>query len=340
MKLKEIGEFGLIDKIKNETLIDSRKVIRGIGDDAAVFSIGKGRVALLTTDILIENVHFIRNKISPHDLGYKSMAVNLSDIAAMGAKPEHAFISIGIPEDIDTDYIDMFYQGVKELAKKYSVNILGGDTSLSTSGLIINIALTGSAVKKNILYRNTARPGDIIYITGNLGDSKAGLYFVINNITNLDHQALKLINVHNKPYPYVHEGIFLAGCRGVHSAMDISDGLGSDLGHIASESNAGFILYEEKLPVSDELINFCSKFSKDISDYALNGGEDYVLAFTADPKNALNIEKSYYKKFNKKLFRIGEITDAPEIILQLKDGKRKAVTGTGWDHFRHNLTVQ
>jgi thiamine-monophosphate kinase len=331
MKLKEIGEFGFIDRIARGSICNPRDIIRGIGDDAAVFSIDKNEKIVITTDLLIEKIHFLRDKIKPYDLGCKAMAVNLSDIAAMGARPGHALISIGIPNHIEIAYLDRLYSGLKETAANHGVNIIGGDTTGSESGLVINITLTGSAPKDKILYRNTAKPGDKIFVTGSLGDSRAGLYLILNDIKPSGIYS-KLLTAHNRPYPYVQEGRFLAGSDGVHAAIDISDGLSSDLGHIADESGTGFVLYTDSLPVSGSLKKFCEKFSFNIIDYALKGGEDYVLAFTVKASIAKKIESVYKKKFGKEIFCIGEITQKKRLIY--RNGKYFPVKAEGWDHFR------
>ena len=164
MNLKDIGEFGFIKRITPDSVNNPVNVMRAIGDDAAVFAIGKNECVVLTTDLLVERVHFIKEAVTGYQLGYKSLAVNLSDIAAMGAVPQHAFVSIGIPKETPIDYLDEIYRGMKDLAKQYSVNILGGDTTSSIVDLIINVAVTGVAKKKSLLYRNTAKEGDVIFV--------------------------------------------------------------------------------------------------------------------------------------------------------------------------------
>jgi thiamine-monophosphate kinase len=331
MKLKEIGEFGFINRIARGSICNPRNIIRGIGDDAAVFKLDNKKRLVITTDLLIEKIHFIRDKIKPYDLGCKAMTVNLSDIAAMGAKPEHALISIGIPKDIEIKYLDKLYSGIKKTAAIHSVNIIGGDTTGSESGLVINIALTGSAPENRILYRNTAKPGDKIFVTGSLGDSRAGLYFILNNIKPSGIFS-KLLTAHNRPYPYVREGRFLAELEGVHAAIDISDGLSSDLGHIADESGVGFVINADLLPISDTLTKFCKKYSFDAIDYALAGGEDYVLAFTVKASAVKKIESAYQKKFGSEISCIGEITQEKRAVY--RNGIYSSIEAKGWDHFR------
>ncbi|MBN2038822.1 MAG: thiamine-phosphate kinase [Spirochaetes bacterium] len=334
MKIKDIGEFGFIKKVTSDSVFCPEKILQAAGDDAAVFTSEPGKAIVVTTDILIENIHFIRNKISPEDLGHKAITVNLSDIAAMGANPEHAFVSLGIPEDLPSGYLERFYSSLKKTAKQFNVNILGGDTSASGLYLIINIALTGTSSPDNILYRHKAVPGDIIYSTGLLGSSRAGLQLLLDGITKPDNNQTKLINAHTRPYPYVTEGMFLSQMKGTRAAIDVSDGLVSDIGHIADESNCGFILESDLIPVSDSLKEFCFQHSYDLTDYAISGGEDYVLIFTVDSSCAKDVEKYYYSKFNKLIYRIGVITESKSRLLKTHNGRLNELMNKGWDHFK------
>jgi thiamine-monophosphate kinase len=270
---------------------------------------------------------------SPKNLGYKSLAVNLSDIAAMGARPRHAFVSIAIPGDISVEYMDDIYDGMKELARIHDTNILGGDTTSSRSGLVINIAVTGSAPSDNLLYRNAAREGDLVFVTGPPGESRAGLHLILNDLPYTGHNEA-LYMAHVRPRPHIDEGLFLGSRDGVHAGIDISDGLSSDLGHIADESNSGFIIYADHIPVSDNLRRFCDNHGFDPVKYALEGGEDYVLAVTVDPAKAEAIIAEYNKRFEYPLVHIGEITG--NSLRQLKEpgGKVSDLLPGGWDHFK------
>ena len=182
MTLNKIGEFGFIKKISHGCLIRPESIVKAIGDDAAAFATDPNQLSLVTTDLLVERIHFLRNAISGFDLGYKSLAVNLSDIAAMGGTARESFISIAIPEDCPLDYLEAIYDGMKDLASKFEVNILGGDTTRSTVDLIINVVVHGTIAREEMLCRDAARPGDIIFSTGYLGDSKAGLHLILNNV--------------------------------------------------------------------------------------------------------------------------------------------------------------
>jgi thiamine-monophosphate kinase len=334
MKLKEIGEFGFIKKISRGCLIRPDRIVKAIGDDAAAFTTAPGQLTLITTDLLVERVHFLRAAISGFDLGYKSLAVNLSDIAAMGGTAREAFVSIAIPDDCRLDYLEAVYSGIKDLAAEFDVNVLGGDTTSSKKDLIINIVVQGTVLKEELLCRDAARTGDVIYSTGFLGDSKAGLHLILNQI-NADTEPLAaLLRAHLVPRPHLPEGRFLARQGNVHAAIDTSDGLSSDLTHIAEESRVGARLQAEKIPISPNLKDFCTRFDFDPIEYALSGGEDYTLLCTVAPQDADQIAIDFEKKFNRPLFAIGEITAEKRLEVIYQDGKTQTLAATGWDHFK------
>jgi len=339
MNLKEIGEFGFIKKISRGCLIRTDNIIKAIGDDAAAFVTEPDRLTLITTDLLVERIHFLRNAISGFDLGYKSLAVNLSDIAAMGGTAREAFVSIAIPDDCHLDYLEAIYDGIKDLAAKFDVNVLGGDTTRSKVDLIINIVVQGTVPKEELLCRDAARPGDVIFSTGFLGDSKAGLHLILNQIAADDETLKALLKAHQLPQPHLPEGRFLARQPGVHAAIDTSDGLSSDLAHITEESRVGARLFTEKIPISQNLVDFCARFNFDPVDYALSGGEDYTLLSTIAPENADKIASAFEKEFKRPLFAIGEITAKKQIALVYPDGATKPLIPTGWDHFKAKENV-
>jgi len=334
MTLKEIGEFGFIKKISRGCLIRPDNIVKAIGDDAAAFSTAPDQLSLITTDLLVERIHFLRAAISGFDLGYKSLAVNLSDIAAMGGTAREAFVSIAIPDDCQLDYLEAIYSGIKDLAFKFDVNILGGDTTRSKTDLIINIVVQGVVSKEELLCRDAARPGDVIFSTGFLGDSKAGLYLILNEVAADTESLEALLRAHRVPQPHLRQGRFLARQTGVHAAIDTSDGLSSDLAHIAEESRVGARLYAQKIPISPNLKDFCSRFAFDPIDYALSGGEDYTLLCTIAPANADKISGAFEKEFKRPLFAIGEITAKKQIEVVYPDGKIKPLPPMGWDHFK------
>ncbi|MGD8520919.1 MAG: thiamine-phosphate kinase [Desulfobacterales bacterium] len=334
MNLKDIGEFGFIKKISRGCLIRPNNIVKAIGDDAAAFRSDPDRLSLITTDLLVERIHFLRNAISGFDLGYKSLAVNLSDIAAMGGTGLEAFISIAIPQDCPLDYLEDIYEGMKHLAAKFDVNILGGDTTSSQIDLIINIVVHGTVAENEMLCRDAAHQGDIIVSTGYLGESKAGLHFILNQISADTDEDKQLLKAHLLPEPHLEEGRFLAQQTGVHAAIDTSDGLSSDLGHIVEESKVGARLFADKIPVSQNLRKFCTRFDFDPVAYALSGGEDYTLLCTIAAETAAEVATGFKKKFSRPLFQIGEITDTRRMELVWPDGRVSAFSPSGWDHFR------
>jgi len=334
MGIRNIGEFGFIDKIRHGCLIRPERVVTPIGDDAAAYRNEAGQLTLVTADMLVERVHFIKEATSGFNLGYKALAVNLSDIAAMGGIAREAFVSIAIPDDCALDYLQDLYRGMQHLAAEFKVNILGGDTTGSKTDLVINVTVTGSVAQNDMLLRSTAQAGDIIFSTGCLGDSRAGLHLILNRIAADSEGLAALVDTHLLPRPYLEEGRFLAHSRKVHAAIDVSDGLSSDLGHIVRESRVGARLYARQIPISPHLQTFCSRFNFDPPDFALAGGEDYTLLCTADRKTADDLAKDYRKRFDRPLHPIGEISDSKEIELVEDDGRVRIITPTGWDHFK------
>jgi thiamine-monophosphate kinase len=334
MELSQIGEFGFIKKISRGCVIRPDNIIRSIGDDAAAFTVPPGRVSLITTDLLVESIHFIRKTITGFDLGYKSLAVNLSDIAAMGGEAREAFVSLGIPLKCPLDYLEAVYDGMKHLAARFNVNILGGDTTSSNSDLIINVVVHGIVASNKLLRRDAAQPGDIIFSTGYLGDSKAGLHLVLNNLA-LDSSAMQVLyRAHVLPEPHLLEGRFLADQSGMRAAIDVSDGLSSDLGHIAEQSAVGAQIYVSEIPISDSLKKFCAVFGFDPVEYALRGGEDYTLLCTAAAENAEEIAQKFQNEFQRPLFRIGKTTADQRLEAIFPDGTAKPILPRGWDHFK------
>ena len=334
MNLRELGEFGFIRRIQQGCLVRPEGVLQGIGDDAAAFRTDGRLLSLVTTDLLVENVHFLRHAISGHDLGHKSLAVNLSDIAAMGGTAREAFVSIAIPDGCELDYLEAVFQGMKDLARTHAVNILGGDTTFSRSDLVINVAVYGVVAENEMLTRSAARPGDVIFCTGCLGDSRAGLHLILEGVPADTPELQALLDAHRRPWPHLREGRLLAATPGVRAAIDVSDGLSSDLGHIAEESRVGARIYAGRLPVSAELEYFCRRFGRSPRDYALSGGEDYTLLLTAAAGSADRVAAAFLSAFGRPLHAIGEITDTLQMELADDAGRITPIAPSGWDHFK------
>ncbi len=303
----------------------------GIGDDCAVLPFDDRRVMLITTDMLIEDSHFLRQRIPPADLGYKSLAVNLSDIAAMGGIPHYAFLSLGIPKDVEVEWMDLFFSGMHDLCEETNVQLLGGDTTRSGKHLIINIGVVGEAMIDRVKYRSTALAGDIICVTGELGDSGGGLRLILENIAPGDLEDL-LVKRHHRPRAHLAEGQWLGAQKGVHAMMDVSDGIDSDLHRIMEMSQCGAQVDLNQLPCSSELQEICVKYNWNMYELAATGGEDYCLLCTIDPHTGEDIMQRFKEKFKRDLYPIGKIIS--EITLDYYDKDRLVhLTRHGFDHF-------
>jgi len=331
MKISDLGEFAFIDRVSKGSLHRKDGVIAGIGDDCAVFRVSDHLAILLTADMLIEDVHFRRGEIPAELLGRKSLAASISDIAAMGGTPREAFVSIGIPENFETEYLDKIYGGLNSIAAEFEINVLGGDTVLSPDRLVMNVALTGEARETEILYRKGAMVGDIVFITGEPGLSSAGLDLLRNNRDFANKELF--LAAHFDPVPQTKAGRILASTGKAHSLIDISDGLAADLGHICGQSGVGAIVEINKIPLAAELREYCRQFRLDIENFVLHGGEDYILLGTAPEKHSPDIESSL-KSGGCRYFPIGRITDGASLTLIAGDGGRQELKLRGYDHFR------
>lgn len=278
----------------------------GIGDDCAVIPQREDESLLITTDLLVEGIHFLKDKITAKDLGHKSLAVNLSDIAAMGGIPEATFLSIALPKETELEWIDSFFEGYRELSEEAHAPLMGGDTTKSPDKIVINVAVLGKAKNNEIKYRSTAKSGDIIAISGLTGESAGGLEALLNDYPHSEIVDY-LIGKHNRPKPHLDEGRFLSQYAAVHAMMDISDGIDSDLRHILKRSGVSAKIYLNKLPKSKELLEASKLYSLDYIRAILAGGEDYVLLITIDKNEFESIANSFRNQFGKELYPIGEI---------------------------------
>lgn len=333
MNLREIGEFGFIEELKKIYQSNNFDIIKGIGDDCAVFINEKNTAVLLTTDMLVENVHFEISTLSPKELGFKSLSVNLSDIAAMGGIPKNVLVSLAIPEKIDYEFLKDFYYGMDELINEYDLNLIGGDTNFSRSDLIINIVMTGEVEKDEVIYRNGAKINDKIFVTGYLGDSSLGLDVCLRKLKLDKYNENYFRNVHIKPKAQIKEGSVIAKSKLVNSMIDISDGLASDLMHICCQSGVGAVIFENQIPYSEFMKNVFNQKNINPLDYALYGGEDFCLLFTVSPENKKKLCEIFQSHVNTNLFEIGEVIQGNRIELVDKSGDRKVLSKSGYRHF-------
>jgi thiamine-monophosphate kinase len=329
LKLRELGEFGFIDRIAPGCLLRSNGVERGIGDDCAVVRCSSGRLQLVTTDLLVEKVHFLRNAITPSQLGAKALAVSISDVAAMGGRPLDAFVSIAVPSDVTVEYLDAVFDGMKRMASRFDINVLGGDTTGSPAELVINVALTGEVDENAVLYRDGARPGDVLYVTGFLGDSRAGLDAVLHERAAESEAAAELVRRHHEVTPHVREGQAIATTGLARAMIDVSDGLASDLPHLCVRGHVGAVVEEARLPVSEPLREYCASHDLDPYEMALSGGEDYVLLLAGDPRLPAALSGSGVV-----LHAVGRVVEEGRHEVLRRDGERVPLARGGWDHFR------
>lgn len=334
MLISELGEFGLINRFSKNFLESIPKNIKGIGDDCAVVPYTNSQSLVITTDLLIENSHFLFDKISAYELGYKSVAVNFSDIASMGAKPLYAFLSIGLTKDLTVEWVDDFFLGISDICKKYNAFLLGGDTTKSQKDIVVNLTVIGIVENSNIKYRSGAKVGDYICVNNNLGNSAAGLHLLLNENLQIDEKIKKiLLDSHHLPEPNVEEGVFLSQFNSVTAMMDVSDGVDSDIRHIMRQSEKGAKLFVNKIPTSNELKLFANTNKLNALDFALAGGEDYFLLFTIDKNNYDEINKEYKIKFGNEITIIGEITNSNELEY-FNENEKIEFNKIGFDHFK------
>jgi thiamine-monophosphate kinase len=333
MKIFELGEFGLIDTLSRLINEDkdnqpeySRNLLIGTGDDAAAWR-NDSSINLTTVDCLVQDVHFKLDKTSWTELGWKALAVSLSDIAAMGGTPKYALFSLALPEDTDADDVTELYRGILELGRKFGVKVIGGNISKAPVVFIDSIVFGNAADSNIMLTRSAANPGDEIAVTGYLGGAAGGLKIIENGLPVADSIKAPLVQALNKPFPRVTEGQSMAA-QGVKCAMDISDGLIADLQHICDASHAGAIVNTDAVPVHPAVK---TAFGNEALDMAISGGEDYELLFTAGH----DIMDKIKKQMDCQVTVIGKIVadDKCGIILKDKEGNLSKTGKTGWNHF-------
>jgi thiamine-monophosphate kinase len=338
-EISSLGEFGLINRINQSVSLQNLTSIKGIGDDAAVVDAGEDYI-LFSTDMLLEGIHFDLGYMPLQHLGYKAVAVNVSDIAAMNGRPEQITIGLGLSNRFSTEAIDTLYDGIRAACENFKVDLVGGDTTASASGLVISISILGRVKKDKVVYRGGAKPGDIICVTGDLGGAYMGLQVLEREkqvfLTNPDMQPdlekyEYVVSRQLKPearMDIIHD---LADQNIVPTAMiDVSDGLASELLHLSRQSNVGIRLFEEKIPIHTETYDTAAlEFKVDPVTCALNGGEDYELLFTIKQTDFEKIKNHPDIQF------IGYAHEDPkQNFMQSKLGTVIPLSAQGWDHFK------
>lgn len=337
--IRQLGEFGLIDRI--HSLLGSPtspELIIGIGDDCAVFEAGNDRVWLATCDMQMQNVHFKTDYASWFEIGRKAMAVNISDIAAMGGTPQFAFSSLGLPDNIPTGDFDDLIRGLRDMASECGTIIAGGNLCRSEANVVIDLFVVGTASKSHILTRSGAKAGDRIFVTGVVGAAATGLRLLDNfPRTEIPTECARLVERFLLPTPRVSVGQMLASSRWATSAIDISDGLASDLMHLLESSRCGATLQESAIPITPEMekaIRRMALTNTSASSLVLHGGEDYELLFTVEPATPDSFLSELTQSTNVTITEIGIMTEAvDQLTLQTLDGKSISVSPNGWTHF-------
>ncbi len=336
-EISTIGEFGLIDRINSQNVLRNKSSIRGIGDDAAVIDAGD-EVILLSTDLLVEGIHFDLAYMPIQHLGYKAVTVNVSDIAAMNGQPEQIIVGIALSNRFSLEAVDKLYEGIRAACSDYFVDLVGGDTTASPSGLVISISVMGRTKKGNEVYRKGAQDKDIICVTGDLGGAYIGLQILEREkevfLTNPNMQPELdkheyAVSRQLKPkarMDIIHELRDL-GIR-PSSMIDISDGLASELFHISKQSGVGVRIFEDKIPIDQQAFNTAVEFKLDPFTCALNGGEDYELLFTIKQEDFEKLKNHADIHF------IGYVhPDPKQNVLIMKSGTVVPLKAQGWKHF-------
>lgn len=321
--VEELGEFGLIERLTKRLKMNAN-VVAGIGDDAAVVRVGEKLLAV-TSDLFIEGTHFRRNDAAAEAIGGKAAMAAISDIAAMGGSPKFVVVSIAVSADDDVGFLEGVYRGLADAAEGYDAVVIGGDTTRSQAGLVVDVIVIGELIDGRYQLRRGARPGDWLMQTGRLGVSGAGLNALLHG-----RKGESLIHRHYHPIARVAEGTWLAAQPPVRAMIDISDGLGQDAGHIAESSGVGVNIETDRFLYAANLKHFCEQHGLDPAMFVLSGGEDYELLIAVDPEYGDGLIDAFFQGFRLELTRVGTFTDARQGVRV--DGA--PVTGLGFDHFR------
>ena len=333
MDIKEIGESGLIQRIAKNYQSSHPSVISGIGEDAAALNVSEQKILLTTCDLLLEDIHFNLSLTDSYHLGRKSLAVNLSDIAAMGGTPRFFLVSLAIPSHISVEFIDDLYRGIMEMAGEFNTQLVGGDTNASPDKLMIDITLLGEVDPDHLLKRSGTQVGDSIFVTGTLGDSALG-FFALERDNNLNEPlSINTLTLrHISPYPRIKEGKVIAENHLASAMIDISDGLLADLNQILTLNKLGATVWTSQIPLSNDFKQFQIKQEHNKLDFALKGGEDYELLFTSSKTK----EKDIYglsQKIKVPITKIGEINSSGKLVALDQNQKLYHIDDTGYDHF-------
>ncbi|MCD6389167.1 MAG: thiamine-phosphate kinase [Desulfobulbaceae bacterium] len=323
------SERNFIKQIEALTPASIDGLIKGIGDDCAVLAKSRDQATLLTTDTLIESVHFDPAWHPPYLLGRKAAAVNISDIAAMGGQPLFALLSVGVPAATEEDWLDQFMTGFQSMLEEHNIILIGGDT-VSSPALMFSVTVIGEMETEKVLYRSGARQDDLIWVSGPLGEAAAGLEICRSHKKEYGRWP-SLVKAHLDPKPGVKLGRILAKSDMVNSMMDVSDGIATDLAHICTASSTGAEIRAEDIPFSESLLQAAPTLHLNPLSLALRGGEDYQLIFTSSPEHATSLPRLVRDQTGGEIFSIGRITSGQGVTL-LDNDRRKDISFQGYEH--------
>nr|CAA9277788.1 Thiamine-monophosphate kinase [uncultured Armatimonadetes bacterium] len=327
------GEFALIERIAAGIKTRDDDLLVGIGDDAAVLRVSGGKRCVVTTDMLFEDVHFRLAWTDAYRLGWKAVAVNLSDIAAMGAQPTFTFVAVALRADSSVCFVEELYRGMRDACAQYGSVVAGGDTNVSPTGTVINVTQMGEVKQRHTILRRDAAPGDRILVTGALGNAAAGLALLeAEGRASAEMISPLAVEAQLRPTPRVFEGRAAARAGGVTAMMDVSDGLLGDLRKLCRSSRVGARVRGECVPVGEAARAAAAHLNADADRWALYGGEDYALLMTVAPDRADAVRAEIEEKTGTPVSVIGEITADAEVALVREDGTCEPVR-RGWDHF-------
>ena len=335
--LAQVGEFGLIDRIHEIVRVEGVKLPKntlGIGDDCAAFQPRPGYELLVTCDCMVENRHYLPRFISPEDMGRRAMTLNISDVGAMGGRPRYALVSLGLRSSTLLEDVMAIYRGFLAELNPFQAFVIGGNVTKSTDANFIDITLIGEVETGQMVRRSTAKPGDVILVTGYPGQSASGLEILLQAETGESWDGNPLVNAYQCPAHRAFEGRAVAGTGLANAMIDTSDGLLGDLGHICDESAVGATLYEKDLPISEALRQFAETSGRGTLDYVLKESDDYELMVTCTPDHVAGICDAVADTSDVPVTRIGTVTGNKgriEIIDTAGDSRSVAVSG--WDHF-------
>jgi thiamine-monophosphate kinase len=328
LTVADIGERALIARIKARVSMPSWVLI-GPGDDAAVIQPERGTYDVVTTDAQVEGVHFDRRFVSAHEIGHRALAVNLSDLAAMGASPRAALLSLALPPALGVEDFEQLVDGVLAVAAAHRVTLIGGNITQTSGPLIVDITAIGAARPRRVLTRAGARPGDAVYVTGTLGEAAVGLQRLrVGDADASDSCVVRYL----RPEPRVRAGMLLGRTRAASSCMDVSDGLADCVRQVAEASGVGIMLDAASIPISAEVREAQTRRERDPLESALSGGDDYELFFTVRPAHRGRLRMVRQQLGDLPITRIGVVTKARDLLLRVADGTRGLPDG--YQHFR------